>query len=169
MKKTKGQVLCIISQFICMFLVPVLCLWLEYGNNAFVAVKYKVSITGVIFVVLFFMLSKRFWLDDMLKTMQLKIANIETDALGMTNQDAIATTKKVYKRYKYIDLVFKLFVPLVLLVGLTIIIKALEEQALKMYNVFLWSTISFAAGFVFKVLEIKWTRFIHEKPEAETK
>ena len=67
MKKTKWQVVCIICQFLFMFVAPVLCLWLEYGNNAFVAVKYKVSITGVIFVLLFFSLSKRFWLDDALK------------------------------------------------------------------------------------------------------
>ena len=167
MKKTKWQVVCVICQFLFMFVAPVLCLWLEYGNNAFVAVKYKVSITGVIFVLLFFSLSKRFWLDDALKKMQQKLANIETDALSMTDQTAIASTKKVYKRYKYIDLVFKLIFPLILLVGLTIIVKALEEQALKMYNVFLWSTLSFAAGVVFKALEIHGTRFIHETKDGE--
>lgn len=162
MKKTKWQAVCIVCQFLCMFIVPVLCLWLEYGNNAFVAVKYKISITGVIFVLLFFSLSKRFWLDDALKKMQAKLVNIETDALSMTDQAAIASTKKVYKRYKYIDLTFKLIVPLILLVGLTVIIRALEEQALKMYGVFLWSTISFAVGVVFKILEIHGIRFMHE-------
>ena len=163
MKKTKWQAVFIVCQFICMFAGPILCLWLEYGTNAFVSVRYKVSITGVVFVLLFFSLSKRFWLDDALKKMQTKIANIETDALSMTDQQAIVTTKKVYKRYRYIDLFFKLIMPLVLLVGLTIIIKALEEQALKMYGVFLWSTISFAAGIVFKILEIRCTKFVHEK------
>ena len=146
MKKTKWQVVCIICQFLFMFVAPVLCLWLEYGNNALVAVKYKVSITGVIFVLLFFSLSKRFWLDDALKKMQQKLANIETDALSMTDQTAIASTKKVYKRYKYIDLVFKLIFPLILLVGLTIIVKALEEQALKMYNVFFVVNAVFRGG-----------------------
>ena len=98
MKKTKWQALFIVCQFICMFVVPVLCLWLEYGSNAFVSVKYKISITGIIFVLLFFSLSKRFWLNDSLKKLQAKISNIETDALSMTDQQAIATAKKVYKR-----------------------------------------------------------------------
>lgn len=163
MKKTKWQAVFIVCQFICMFIVPVLCLWLEYGSNAFISVKYKISITGIIFVLLFFSLSKRFWLNDSLKKLQTKIANIETDALSMTDQQAIATAKKVYKRYRYIDLLFKLLMPLVLLVGLTVIIKALEEQALKMYGVFLWSTISFAVGIGFKVLEIHFTKFAHEE------
>jgi len=162
MKKTKWQAVFIVCQFICTFVVPVLCSWLEYGSNAFVSVKYKISITGIIFVLLFFSLSKRFWLNDSLKKLQAKIANIETDALSMTDQQAIATAKKVYKRYRYIDLLFKLLMPLVLLVGLTIIVKALEEQALKMYGVFLWSTISFAVGILFKVIEIHCTKFVHE-------
>ena len=119
--------------------------------------------SGIIFVLLFFSLSKRFWLNDSLKKLQAKIANIETDALSMTDQQAITTAKKVYKRYRYIDLLFKLLMPLVLLVGLTIIVKALEEQALKMYGVFLWSTISFAVGVGFKVLEIHCTKFVHEE------
>ena len=163
MKKTKWQAVFIVCQFICMFVVPVLLLWLEYGSNAFVSVKYKLSITGIIFVLLFFSLSKRFWLNDSLKKLQAKIANIETDALSMTDRQAIATTKRTYKRYRYIDLLFKLLMPLVLLVGLTIIVKALEEQALKMYGVFLWSTISFAVGIAFKVLEIHFTKFAHEE------
>ena len=162
MKKTKWQVVCIICQILFMFVVPCLVLWLFYGNNAFIALRYKVSLTGVAFVLLFFSISKRFWLDDTLKKMQAKIVNIETDALSMTNKDAIAKTKKVYKRYRYVDLFFKLIVPLILLVGLTVIIKALEEQALKLYGVFLWSTISFAVGVIFKILEIKATRFMHE-------
>jgi len=141
MKKTKWQAVFIVCQFICMFVVPIVFLWCEYGSNAFVSIKYKISITGIIFISLFFSLSKRFWLNDTLKKLQAKIANIETDALSITDQQAIATAKKVYKRYRYVDLLFKLLMPLVLLVGLTVIIKALEEQALKMYGVFLWSTI----------------------------
>lgn len=162
MKKTAWQVTCIVCQFIFMFIVPILILWLFYGNNAFIALRYKVSLTGVAFVLLFFSLSKKFWLDDTLKKMQAKIVNIETDALSMTNKDAIAKTKKAYKRYRYVDLFFKLVMPLILLVGLTMIIKALEEQALKLYSVFLWSTISFAVGVVFKVFEIQSTKFMHE-------
>lgn len=162
MKKTKWQVVCIICQFLFMFVIPCLVLWFYYGNNAFIALKYKVSLTGVAFVLLFFCLSKRFWLDDMLKKMQAKIVNIETDALSMTNKDAIAKTKKAYKRYRYVDLFFKLIVPLILLVGMTTIINALEEQALKLYGVFLWATISFGVGVLFKIFEIHSTKFIHE-------
>lgn len=168
MKKTKWQVVFIICQFLFTFAVPVLILWLYYGNDAFIAVRYKISLTGVIFVLLFFSLSKRFWLNDALKSMAQKIANIETDALSMTDQTAIDTAKKRYKRYKYIDLLFKSIMPLVLLIGLTVIIKALEEQALQLYGIFLWSTISFGVGIVFKILEINSTRFIHEvKDEKE--
>lgn len=167
MKKTKGQLLCILGEFAAMFVVPLILLWAEYGSDAFVAVKYKISISGVLFTVFFFMISRRFWLDEMLKKMHARMVNIETDALSVVDPTAIENLKKVYKRYCYIDLFFKAIVPLLLLAGITLIVKALEEQALKMYGVFLWSSVSFAAGIILKIVEISLTRTVNEKRGGE--
>ena len=163
MKTTKWQVLFFICQMICMFFVPVLLLWLEYGDSAYIIVTdYKLSVTGVAFVLFFFVLSKRFWLNDILQKMQLKIANIETDALSMTDPNVIRKSKRKYLLFRYIDLAFKLIIPAVILVGLLFVIHALEQQVIKMFAVMFWSTLSFVAGVIFKVLEIKSTRFVHE-------
>lgn len=162
MKKNKKAIIFVLLEMIFMMLVPVVLLWTEYGDSM-VGLKYKISISGIVFLLIFFFLSKRFWLDDSLKRLNAKITELETLGLTVTDQTAIMSMKQRYRQYRLIDLFVKLLIPAAVLVLILMCVKALEEQAIKLFNVFMSSTVSFAVGIVFKIVEIYSMKFEHEQ------
>lgn len=167
MKKTKWQAVCIVCQFLCMFVVPVVLLWAEYGNDVFGSVKFKISFTSIVFILLFLLLTKKVILKSYLEGMQTELATLRGKAVTETDADKIEMLKRQYRKLKYIDLMFRSIMPVIILVGITLLIKALEQQVIKMYGVFGWSTVSFVVGLFFAALEIHLTRLPNEKKEKK--
>ncbi len=162
MKKSANSLVYGLTEALFMFIMPCVLLWLEYGDSM-VTVRYKISTTAVLFLILFFFLSKRFWLDESVKKMQQKITDLETLGLTTTDQAAIASMKQRYRQYCLIDLAIKSVVPLLVLVLAILAIKALQDQTIKLFGVFMYSTVSFGIGICIKIREIYARKFEHEE------
>lgn len=78
-------------QLLFMLVVPCVFIWLQYGE---LTVKYKISVTAIILVLLVFVTFKKIFINNWLKKIDAKIIGIETNALSVTDQNAIKTMKR---------------------------------------------------------------------------
>lgn len=160
MKRNKQTWTFFVLQILFMLVVPCVFIWIQYGE---LAVKYKISVTAVLLIILIFLIFKKIIMNKWLKTIDQKIINIETNALSLTDETAIATNKKAWRNYSVVQLVFNSIIPLLILVLSIITIKAVEEGLIKLYGCLMFCTISIFIGVVFRIAEIYSIKFIHEK------
>lgn len=168
MKRTKLSWLYLALQIVFMLVVPCALLWAQWTkyDDLF---KYKISVTFIIAVILIFWVFKRIFLDKLLKNLDIKIANIETNALTITEDVAIKTNKTTWRTYSIIQLVISLVIPgLVGILGI-LTIKVLQDGLIKLYGCAMFCAISIFVGVVFRVCEIWSIKLKHEKDKKDEK
>ena len=160
MKRTKKTWFFFILQIVFILIAPCAFIWAQYGD---VAVKYKVSVSAVILLILIFLIFKKIVLNKWLKTFEQKLVNIETAALSLTDPETIKTNKKAWRMYSLIRLFFDCVIPMLVLIIGILTIKAVEEGLIKLYGCLMFCTISIAVGIVFRVAEIYSMKMVNEK------
>lgn len=159
MKKTNKAWLFFSLQLVFMLLVPILLIWLQYGD---LEGMYKVSMTGILCTILIFWVFKKIMLDKWLKGLDQKIVNIETNSLSITDKTAIESNKKAWRTYTLLQLLINSIIPLLLLVFALVTIKTLEQGLIKLFGCMMFCTISVGIGVIFKVAEIYSVKLTHE-------
>ena len=133
MKRTKKTWLFFILQLVFMLIAPCVFVWLQYGD---LTSGYKVSVTAILLIILIFWAFKRIFLNKWLKTFEQKIINIETNALTITDKQAISSNKKAWRFYSLVQLLFSAIIPLLLFILAIITSKTVEQGLIKLYGCF---------------------------------
>lgn len=162
MKRTKLTWTYFILQIVFMLIVPCVFIWVQYGD---LATKYKVSVSAILLLVVVFLVFKRVFLAKYLKTLETKIANIETNALSITDENAIKSNKKAWRFYSVIQLITSAVVPILLFIFGIETIKVVEDGLIKLYGCLMCCLLSVCVGVLFRVAEIYSMRLTHETDE----
>lgn len=160
MKKTKKSVLFFILQIVFSLIVPVILIWVQYGD---LAMKYKLSITVLMLLILVFLLFKKAVLNKWIKTIDEKVSHIEANALSITEEKAIETNKKAWRKYSILQSIVNYILPILIFIIAVLTIKKVEEGVIKLYGVLILSMASFILGMIFRWAEIYSMRLPHEK------
>jgi hypothetical protein len=151
MKRTGKAWIFFVLEIIFILVVPCVLVWVQYGD---LAKSYKVSVTAIMLIMLIFWLFKRLLLNKWLKTLDNKIVNIEANALSITETSAIETTKKAWRNYSIMQLLFNSIIPLLIMVLSVLTIQTVEKGLIKLYGCLIFCLVSVFVGVVFRVLEI---------------
>lgn len=160
MKKTKKAWLFLGLQLLFMIVVPIAFIWMQYGVFS---LKYKISVTSILLMLLMFLIFKKIFINNWLKSIDQKIINIETNCLSLTDKTAIDANKKSWQTYSLIQLFFSSIIPLLILIIAILTIKVVEDGLIKLYGVLMFCAISIIVGLLFKVLEIFSTKTKNEE------
>lgn len=160
MKRTSKTWLFFALQVLFMLIAPCVFIWLQYGD---LTQRYKVSFTAIMLLILVFWVFKRIFLNRWIKTFDSKIINIETNALSITDVNAIATNKKAWRIYSLLQLFFNSVIPILVFVIGIITIKIVEKGLIKLFGCFMFCFISIMLGILFRICEIYSMKLPHEK------
>lgn len=83
MKRTKKSWQFFLLQLLFMFIVPCVMIWVQYGD---LTKKYKLSVTAIILILFIFVIFKKIFINKWLKSIDIKIINIEANALSITEK-----------------------------------------------------------------------------------
>jgi hypothetical protein len=160
MKRTKKAWAFFALQMIFFLIAPCVMVWMQYGD---LTEKYKISVTAIMLSILIFWVFKKIVLNKWLKTLETKLANIETNALSITDTTAIESNKKAWRNYSICQLLFSSIIPLLLFILAVLTIKTVEQGLIKLYGCLMFCLISVAIGVLFRIAEIFATKLTHEK------
>lgn len=160
MKKTKKAWVFFILHLFFLLAVPCFLVWQQYGD---LTTKYKISVTAIMLTILIFCIFKKIVLNKWIKTLDIKLANIETNALSITDKTAIESNKKAWRSMSLLSLIISLIVPILVFVLAITTIKVVEQGLIKLYGCLMFILISMAIGILFKVLEIYAVKLPHEE------
>lgn len=160
MKRTIKAWIFFVLQLIFMLVIPCIMVWLQYGE---LTEKYKISVTAILLSILIFLTFKKIILNKWLKTLEMKLANIETNALTITDSVAIESNKKAWRKYSVFQLFFSAIIPLLLFVLAVLTIKTVEQGLIKLYGCLMFCLMSISVGVLCRVLEIFTTKLTHER------
>ena len=149
-------------QLLFMLVVPCVFIWLQYGE---LTVKYKISVTAIILVLLVFVTFKKIFINNWLKKIDAKIIGIETNALSVTDQNAIKTMKKTWRTCSILQTLFSAIIPLLVFVLAVITIKVVEAGLIKLFGCLMFCLISIVIGVIFRIAEIYAMKTAHEVSE----
>lgn len=159
MKRTNKSWVYFTLQLIFMLVVPCIIVWLQYGK---LVAQYKISVTAILLLMLIFCVFKKIVLHKWIKTLDNKIANIETNALTITDKNAIESNKKAWRNYSIFSLLFSIVLPLLVFILAIITIKTVEQGLIKLYGCLIFCLISVGLGILFRMLEIYSMKLSHE-------
>ncbi|MEG1805597.1 MAG: hypothetical protein RR327_04290, partial [Clostridia bacterium] len=146
---------------------PIVLIWTQYAENTVVSSKFKMTVTGLIMVAFIFMIFKKIWLNEKIKALSTKQVIMETQSLVVTDPKAIAKLKFSYIANGVISLGINLILPLCVFMLSILTCKALEMQVIKLYGVLCLCAVSYAFGYVCKLLEILTVTLPHEIKEVK--
>ena len=160
MKKTSKSWVFFVLQLFFIIVVPVALVWLQYGDTTG---TFKIPITAILLVILLFLVAKKLLFKPWLDKVKIKIANIETNALTITDPLAIEANKKAWRMFTLAQLACDAFIPLLLFIASIITIKTVEQGIIKLYGCLMFCFVSIVVGIGFKVLEVYSMQLTHEK------
>ena len=160
MKRTVYSWLFFSFQILFMLVVPLILIWVQYGD---LEKHYKLSVTAIILTLAIFVIFKKIFLQKWQKNVEIKIANIETNALSLTDEKSIEANKKVWRLYSVLQLLFSAVVPILVAILFVITIKVVEQGLIKLFGVLMFSICSIFIGVIFRVAEIFSQKLYHEK------
>lgn len=160
MKRTGKAWIFFVLEIIFILVIPCVLVWLQYGD---LAKGYKVSVTAIMLTMLIFWVFKKIILNKWLKTLDSKIVTIEANSLSITEENAIATTKKAWKNYSIMQLLFNSIIPLLIMALSVLTIKTVESGLIKLYGCLMFCLVSIFVGVIFRICEICSMRLPHEK------
>ena len=159
MKKTIASWIFFVLNIVFMLIVPVVFVWLQYGD---LKGTYKISVTAILIILAVFLFFKRLVINKWLESLNLRVVAIESNALSITDEQSIKANKSVWRLCKIVQLLIDCIVPVGVAVISILTIKVVEEGLIKLYGVLMFCLISIAVGLIFKIIEIFTTKLKHE-------
>ena len=160
MKKTTKSKLYFILQLIFYMIVPCVLIWVQYGQTE--VAWYKISVTGIVLLLIVFLIFKKLFLNPLIKKVNDQLSQIEIDQLSVTDQTAIQSLKKRFRRLAVIQLIFNAVIPVAVLALGLLTINVVEAGLIKLHNVLMLCTVSIAIGLICKIGEIYALKCEHE-------
>ena len=164
MKRTGKSWTFFVLQMLFMLVAPCVFIWVQYGE---LTTKYKISVTAIMLVLLVFITFKKIFINNWLKKLDAKIIGIETNALSVTNQEAIKTMKKTWRACSVLQTLVSAIIPLLIFVLAVITIKVVEAGLIKLFGCLMFCLISIVIGLIFRIAEIYSMKSAHETKENQ--
>lgn len=162
MKRTKKSWVFFALQMVFMLVAPCVFIWVQYGD---LTMKYKISVTAVMLILLVFLCFKKIFINNWLKKIDAKVIGIETNALSVTDPNAIQTMKKTWRACSVVQTLCSAVIPLLVFIMAILTIKAVEDGLIKLFGCLVFCLISVAVGLIFRIAEIYSMRSAHEVKE----
>lgn len=159
MKKTILSWVFFVLNVVFMLIVPIVFVWLQYGD---IEKTYKISVTAILITLAIFLVFKKIILSKWLKALNLKIVNIESNALSLTDAKVIQANKNAWRLCRIIQLLIDCIVPICIAVLSVLTIKVVEQGLIKLYGCLMFCLVSVCIGIICKIVEIFTTKLKHE-------
>ena len=146
-------------------IVPIVVLWLQYGESETLTNIYKIGMSGLLVAVFIFLMVRKIWLKPEMDKWSAKIVNLETTSYSISNDEAMGKARNEWKLLSILTLAINTIVPVLLFALSLMVIKAVEQQVMRLYGVLSFCGASLLCGIVVKVVEICTSKFKGERIE----
>lgn len=158
MKWTAKRIICFVGQLVCFIGLPLTFIWVQYAElettETAATTAFKLPATALLVAVLVLVLAKRIFLNNFMTQLNARLANMETQFLVTTDQNAIDVLKRSYKWQKLVEVIVSALIPACVLALSLLVCGALEDGTIKLFGVLRLTAVSFVLGFCFRVAEI---------------
>lgn len=152
MKWTKARIIYTVLSLLFVAVIPLALVVWQYSNIGEDANGFKFGITGVMLVLLVFLVLKKTLLNKWLEKQRAGAAQHLADLKIETDAAKIANLEKALRNAQTIECVFNAIIPIILFVASIIACKAMEAGIVKLGNVMACITVSYLIGIIFDVL-----------------
>lgn len=166
--KNKLKALYLSLQAIFYAIVPIVVLWLQYGEREELTNAYKLGMSGIIVGIFVFLVIRKIALKPEMDKWATKIVNLETTSYSISNEEAITKARNEWKLLSLLNLGVSIIIPALIFVLSLLVIKAVEEQLIRLYGVLCVVGLSLICGVITKTIEICTSHFKCENLKKET-
>lgn len=162
MKVTKKRVIFFILHLLFSAVIPIALVIVRYSTigSSNGAVGFKVSITGILLLILVFWVIKKLFIDRKLNDLKEQSNVMLADLKTKQDPAELAAIEKALKSIKTTETIFSNIIPILFIVAAIVAFKALEAQLIKLSATLGFIAVSYAIGLIFNVL---YSREIHHK------
>lgn len=171
MKWTKKKLLYNILQLIFYGVVPLLLIFLLYGNIGHTreAVGFKIAAPGLLILVLVFLGFKKLFINKRLADAHSQLNQLKADLKVKTDSAEVTNIENAVKNLGTLEVILNAVIPVLLFVLLILCCKVMESQLVKLSGTCGFILLSYIAGTVFAVLDAREVKSKHkEKEDAKT-
>lgn len=153
MKLTKKKLVYTVLELLFIGVIPVVLIMTQYGQIQ--SDKFKLGLTGILLVLLVFLILKKVVLRRYFDSLRGQIVNFQSDLKTENDPGKIENIERELRNARTVETVFNAIMPFVFLVLMYCMCRALEAQLVKLSGVIGFIGISFVVGTVFSVLSAR--------------
>lgn len=153
MKLTKKKLVYTLLELLFIGVVPVVLIMTQYGQIQ--SEKFKLGLTGILLVLLVFLILKKVVLRRYFESLRGQIVNFQSDLKTENESGKIENIERELRNARTVETVFHAVMPFVFLTLMYCMCRALEAQLVKLSGVIGFIGISFVVGTVFSVLSAR--------------
>ena len=153
MKLTKKKLVYLLLELFFIAIVPVVLVVLQYGKIA--DEKFMIGLTGILLLLVIFIICRKVVLRRWLENLRGQIVNFQSDLKTENDEGKIANIERELKSARTVEVLFNAVMPLMFLVLMVYMCKALEAQLVELSGVLGFIAVSFVVGTVFSVLSAR--------------
>jgi len=168
MKWTKKKVAYNVLQLVFYGVVPLVLIFLLYGNMGHTkdAIGFKIAAPGLVLVVLVFLCFKKLFINKRLSDAHSQINQMKEDLKVKTESAEVTNIENAIKNLGTAEVLLNAVVPVLLFLLLILCCKVMEAQIVKLSGTCGFILLSYLTGTVFAVLD---AREIHGKHKGAEK
>lgn len=151
---TEKKIIYIGLEALFLIIAPLVLILIEYGNmgNTAEEVGFKLSLLGIVLVLLVFVLVKKIFINKWLNKLTGLVIRYEGDVAVKVNGAERDNAVKQLKRTRTLEAVFNAVTPILVLALALVMCKGLEGSVVKLSGVVGFILISFVLGTIFSIL-----------------
>ncbi len=168
MKWTKKKVAYNVLQLVFYGVVPLVLIFLLYGNMGHTkdAIGFKIAAPGLVLVVLVFLCFKKLFINKRLSDAHSQLNQLKADLKVKTDSAEVTNIENAIKNLGTAEVLLNAVVPVLLFLLLILCCKVMEAQIVKLSGTCGFILLSYLTGTVFAVLD---AREIHGKHKGAEK
>lgn len=168
MKWTKKKVAYNVLQLVFYGVVPLVLIFLLYGNMGHTkdAIGFKIAAPGLVLVVLVFLCFKKLFINKRLSDAHSQLNQLKADLKVKTDSAEVTNIENAIKNLGTAEVLLNAVVPVLLFLLLILCCKVMEAQIVKLSGTCGFILLSYLTGTVFAVLD---AREIHGKHKEGNK
>ena len=168
MKWTKKKVAYNVLQLVFYGVVPLVLIFLLYGNMGHTkdAIGFKIAVPGLVLIVLVFLCFKKVFINKKLSDAHSQLNQLKADLKVKTDSAEVTNIENAIKNLGTAEVLLNAVVPVLLFLLLILCCKVMEAQIVKLSGTCGFILLSYLTGTVFAVLD---AREIHGKHKGAEK
>lgn len=169
MKLTKKKILYNVLQLVFYGVVPLLLVFLLYGNLGHTkeAIGFKIAAPGLLVLVLLFLGFKKLYINKKLTDAHSQLNQLRADLKVKVDEREVSNIETAIKNLGTLEVILNAVAPVLLFALLILCCKVMEAQLVKLSGTCGFILLSYIAGTVFAVLDAREVRSKHKKEEGK--